>query len=285
MKGFNVPTMKVRQNCDRTLDVGNVSDKILQDSAVRPATALDNLFRETPALPLRLASGQYDVDMVKIFRGIIVEVDADQSGEIDREEFLETIQKLHEHEIDIDVLRTGKEDQSFTDALKMREANAEQLNRMVHSMFASLDGDASGSVSVEEMAKVLFPRAYKEDMDDIVTYLLMPPTPRNSEDDEKNMKKELSEEAIEELRMLFNLYDKDRSGSLTVDELRESMQGSFLFDSVPDPGSINKQAASMTTTDFERLVMASDMDGDGMIDFDEWCSMMSFMYLSESDDE
>ena len=30
--------------------------------------------------------------------------------------------------------------------------------------------------------------------------------------------------------------------------------------------------------------MASDMDGDGMIDFDEWCSMMSFMYLSESDE-
>ena len=31
----------------------------------------------------------------------------------------------------------------------------------------------------------------------------------------------------------------------------------------------------MTTTDFERLVMASDMDGDGMIDFDEWCSMIA----------
>ena len=41
----------------------------------------------------------------------------------------------------------------------------------------------------------------------------------------------------------------------------------------------------MTTTDFERIVQAADMNGDGIIDFEEWCEMMAFMYLSSDDDD
>mgnify|MGYP003335977017 CR=1 FL=1 len=45
--------------------------------------------------------GTYDVDTVLRFRRIIHDVDGDNSGEIDKNEFMHAIEKLHEHEMEM----------------------------------------------------------------------------------------------------------------------------------------------------------------------------------------
>ena len=112
-------------------------------------------------------------------------------------------------------------------------------------------------------------------------------TPRDSsDDDDEERVRPVSEKIKKELRQLSDIYDVDKSGTLTVDELRNAMSSSFLFESTGDE-PLSSTAASITTTDFERIVLSSDMDGDGVIDFDEWVQMMRHFFegYEKSDDE
>ena len=84
--------------------------------------------------------------------------------------------------------------------------------------------------------------------------------------------------ARDELRQLFDIYDLDRSGTLTVDELRAAMSSAYLFDPVDKTSDISSKAAVITTTDFERIVASADMNGDAQIDFEEWCEMMRHFF-------
>ena len=141
---------------------------------------------------------------------------------------------------------------------------------MVESMFASIDSDGSGAITVDEMVGVLFPRAPKDELKDIHMYLMMPDTPRFEEDEDGNESDEeqpLAPEHLEELRLLFDLYDEDGSGTLDLEELRNAVSGSFLFEG---EDNISPEASAVTSTDFQRYVAAADTDGDGIIDFEEW---------------
>ena len=57
---------------------------------------------QLPATIERLSNktnfGTYQLDMVRMFRKIILEIDHDQSGEIEKNEFMLAIEKIHDHE-------------------------------------------------------------------------------------------------------------------------------------------------------------------------------------------
>ena len=57
---------------------------------------------QLPATIERLSNktnfGTYQLDMVRMFRKIILEIDHDQSGEIEKSEFMLAIEKIHDHE-------------------------------------------------------------------------------------------------------------------------------------------------------------------------------------------
>ena len=113
--------------------------------------------------------GIYQIDMVKTFRKIIREVDADHSGEIDQLEFLMAIQKLHEEDVKIPSISDSGDQrgETFAALVEKAEENSATLQRMVESMFASIDSDGSGAITVDEMVGVLFPRAPKDELKDI----------------------------------------------------------------------------------------------------------------------
>lgn len=252
--------------------------------------------------------GTYAVDAVLRFRRIIQEVDKDNSGEIDKHEFMHAIEKLHEHEMEVDTQEVvgggadgghkettgmnalkkkkkakhehGDAHMTFQDLANARDANREIIERMVDSMFASLDDDASGTVSIPELVGVLFPKARDGIRNDIVLYMMMPstPVPSSDEDDDIGYTRPLAPEIREELRQLFDIYDLDKSGALTVDELRKAMSSAFLFDPVESTDKISSKASAITTTDFERIVQAEDKNGDCEIDFEEWCQMMRHFF-------
>ena len=228
--------------------------------------------------------GIYQVDMIKTFRTIIRDVDEDHSGEIDQLEFLMAIQKLHEKDIKLPTVsgtgsnRTGE---NFAALVEKAEENSATLQRMVESMFSSIDSDGSGSITVDEIVGVLFPRAPPDELKDIHMYLMMPDTPRFVEnEEEEDQEVPLAPEHIEELKMLFDIYDEDGSGTLDLDELRNAVSGSFLFDDAAADHDISANAAGVTSTDFQRFIASADMDGDGQVDFEEWVDMMRHIYES-----
>ena len=263
--------------------------------------------------------GNYQVEMVRMFRKIIQEVDDDRSGEIDKNEFMLAIEKIHDHQDELKKaeLKHNKRARSSSrnhngnsktlvdELADISNSNAESLTRMVDSMFASLDEDASGTISIFELVGVLFPKgktavvvgvqlvvsifsplfhisftfaAKDNNKEDIALYLLMNATPRADVSDDDEYTRPVSETVKNELRQLFDIYDTDKSGTLTVDELRNAMSSAFLFESSGTDQPLSSTAAGITTTDFERLILSSDMDGDGVIDFDEWIEMMRHFF-------
>merc|ERR1711974_515310 len=71
------------------------------------------------------------------------------------------------------------------------------------------------------------------------------------EPDEETMKKELKE--------AFRVYDKEASGFITTDQLREI---------------IAELDARLTSEDLDGIIEEIDEDGSGTMDFDEFCAMM-----------
>jgi len=74
------------------------------------------------------------------------------------------------------------------------------------------------------------------------------------------MAKEISDEYREELREAFNMFDKNRDGSISVHELAQILQ------------NLNQGA---TTDEINEMIKQVDADGDGEIDFDEFVTMMA----------
>ena len=70
-----------------------------------------------------------------------------------------------------------------------------------------------------------------------------------------------SQQEIEELQRVFLLLDKDNSGTLNVDELQNITQTEF-----------GKQFIGMTKNDWEEVIKSCDMNGNGVIDFQEFIS-------------
>jgi Ca2+-binding EF-hand superfamily protein len=105
---------------------------------------------------------------------------------------------------------------------------------------------------------------------------MMDATPSNSSVDEDAVETGPVSDAVRtELKQLFDIYDIDKNGVLTVDELRNAMSSAFLFDA---GDNLSPEASAVTTLDFERIVMSSDMNGDNEIDFEEWIHLMRHFF-------
>ena len=75
-----------------------------------------------------------------------------------------------------------------------------------------------------------------------------------------NAKAELSQEQVEELRQAFDMFDRDKGGSISTRELGYTMR-----------------AMGMNPTEAEILDLLCEFDSDnnGTIEFEEFCLMMS----------
>ncbi|KAH8204627.1 hypothetical protein TruAng_001256 [Truncatella angustata] len=75
------------------------------------------------------------------------------------------------------------------------------------------------------------------------------------------MARTLSKEEIQVFKELFDSYDPDRDGSITVEEFAKVMSQS--------PGQ------PPTAEEVEKIVKEVDLDGDGTINFNEFITMMT----------
>lgn len=68
---------------------------------------------------------------------------------------------------------------------------------------------------------------------------------------------ELTAEQLAEMSAIFELYDKDGSGTLTFEELKDELQSKYL-----------------SGEDLNKMFEEVDVNNDKMIQFDEFCALM-----------
>ncbi|KAG9157395.1 hypothetical protein Leryth_027231 [Lithospermum erythrorhizon] len=67
-----------------------------------------------------------------------------------------------------------------------------------------------------------------------------------------------SKDDMVELRRVFSMFDKNNDGFITKQELKESLKNIGMF---------------VAQNDVEEMVAKVDANGDGLIDFDEFCEL------------
>lgn len=88
-----------------------------------------------------------------------------------------------------------------------------------------------------------------------------PPAPKVVE-----QKRELSPEQLDEIRHLFSIYDTDRSGGISVRELKDALKGTFLGDG-----------------EVEEMFTKADLDENALLDLEEFKKLMVSTGLWDAD--
>lgn len=193
--------------------------------------------------------GVYSRAQVANVRRMFREIDKDNSGSIDLDEFLQMS------------TATG----------------SAHLSNHLAAMFSALDSDDSGNVDITELCKVLFSRASATQFADIMTFIHTAGKRAAASKEGTSSKRDgaLSKAKIEEIRALFHLYDEDGSGDITLDELRKAMN----VDGDRRNRDVHRRRMSKTGTtmvdDLEALLMNADKDGNMTLDEDEFIEWMA----------
>lgn len=85
------------------------------------------------------------------------------------------------------------------------------------------------------------------------------------------MKENLSEDKIQEFKEAFEIFDQDKNGYISVNELREIL---------------NNLGQNPNDKELDEIINEADSDGDGNIDFKEFlCFMAKRMRDTDTEDE
>ena len=77
---------------------------------------------------------------------------------------------------------------------------------------------------------------------------------------------QISPDDLESYRKAFKLVDKDNSGSIDFDELKECFE---------------KCNIEFTSESLEKMIKSADDDGNGVIDFEEFCQLIVKLYFQK----
>ena len=171
--------------------------------------------------------------------------DQDKCGSIDIHEFRSTLVKRQERLVAYNGVKKSLAERKAGEGV--------QLVDVLEPLFEAMDRDGDSAVTFAELLHVIYPLANDRDreiMNGWVAAATPPPPPPP--------KVVLSQEQLDEIREIFNLYDRDRSGSLTVDELSKALA-----------------SCGMDADEIAQMFGESDENSDGLISFDEFAKLMS----------
>jgi len=188
-------------------------------------------------------SSKYSKKDVMELKEAFDEYDTDKSGMIDSSEFAAGLRKKKE----ASAPRPGEKS-----TLKERQANTGlSISDLSEAAFEAMDKDHDGSVTFAEMLMLMFPKANEEEKAVMLSWVEPEPEP------EPEPKPELSAAAKQQIKQLFKLYDKDKSGTLTFAELKKALEKTGV-----EPDEIKGYMKSY------------DTDKNDVIDLEEFTALM-----------
>jgi len=205
--------------------------------------------READALKPKLSSAKYSKKEIMILFDLFGEQDDDGGGSITISEFKAHFKKRNE-----DNARYDGKSKSFA---QRRAARAGlDLATMVEPMFMALDKDQSGTITFFELLKLLYPMANDQDFATFKNWCY-PDKPV------EKIHYVLSDDQRGELKEMFRIIDKDRSGELTVEELMKMFSGS----SITGETGVNED-------ELKKFFAEADYDNSNLINLVEFESLM-----------
>jgi Ca2+-binding EF-hand superfamily protein len=171
------------------------------------------------------------------------EYDKDRSGKVSLDEFTK---KLHERKQKA-MVRPGE-----ASSLEQRKAQEGiSISDLSEGAFREMDKDGDGEVEFVELLRLMFRYATDKEVATMMDWVTPEPEP------EPEPKAELSKEARNQISSIFKLYDKDKSGTLTISELRKALEKTGI-----DPDEI------------KAYFKEYDQDGNQEIDKTEFMALM-----------
>lgn len=218
---------------------------------------------EADALKPKLSSAKYSKKEILILFDLFREYDEDGGGFITIAEFKAHFKKRNE-----DQARYDGKSKNFA---QRRAARAGlDLATMVEPMFMALDLDHSGKITFFELLKLLYPLANAQDLATFKSWVTTKPPPK--------IHYVLSAEQHSELKDMFRVIDKDRSGELTVEELMTMFSGS----SITGDTGVNEaelkvffdeadydHSSSINLAEFEQLMISTGLYTPGTLESPE----------------
>jgi len=199
--------------------------------------------RQVKAAQKKGGASKYSKKDVFELHAVFREYDADGSGKVSLEEFSKSLKNKKA----ANAPRPGEKS-----TLEQRRAQEGlSILDLSESVFHEMDVDGDGDVTFTELVKLMFPYARPDEIATMLEWVAPEPEP------EPEPKPELSAEAVKAIKSIFKLYDKDKSGSLTVKELKLALSKTGI-----DPDDIKQYFA-----DF-------DEDGSESIDINEFQKLM-----------
>lgn len=138
----------------------------------------------------------------------------------------------------------------------MNKAEVENLWKA----FSVFDADGSGTISPEELAMVmksLGQDSSPEELRDLIKEVDIDLSGSIDFEEFKALMIDRQGDRQSRLELAFSVFDKDNSGRITVDEMHSVMSQFELTDS-----------------ELEEMIKEVDQDGDGSINFEEFCQLM-----------
>jgi calmodulin len=120
----------------------------------------------------------------------------------------------------------------------------------IADLFKRIDSDGNGEIEFDEFAQIMSEPARVCSRGRAPRATPRPPPGRRMQKDEW----------LESMRAAFASFDKDGSGSISVEELREVL--------------VENLGQQVSDDELDRLVKLADANGDGEIDFDEFKALM-----------
>merc|ERR1712179_184719 len=147
----------------------------------------------------------------------------------------------------------------------MGDTNMDQLRHgEFKEAFDEFDTDGSGTISPEELLGVMRAMGQNPTEDELLNLVLEVDIDGNGTiefEEFLSMMKQKAHEVDEEadLREAFKIFDCDKDGYISMKELKKvaNMLGTML-----------------TKEEVEEFMAAADSDGNGKLDYDEFCKMM-----------
>lgn len=155
-------------------------------------------------------SSKYSKKDVYELKAVFDEYDKDRSGKVTLEEFMANLKKKKEEKAP----RPGEKS-----TLAQRQANEGiSILDLAEGTFHEMDKDGDGEVTFRELLKLFYRFATEGEIETMLTWVAEP------EPEPEPEKPALSAEAVKMIKDIFKLYDKDKSGTLTIQELRKALE-------------------------------------------------------------
>jgi len=220
-----------------------LEEKRAQNIEVKTKTSSTGSAKKTVSAKKTTSSSTVHEKEVKDLKAIFDGYDTSGDGKVSLGEFTAGLKKQRE-------LNAPKPGQKST--LEQRQATKGiSIVDLGDQVFNEMDTDGDGEVTFRELCKLMFRHvreAELEAMMDLVKPPEAPPPPP---------KAELTQDAKEQIKALFKMYDKNKDGKLSVAELKKNV-------------STYRDDADLLKEELAKF----DENGDGAIDYKEFEALM-----------